>query len=86
MNYDGLAPDQMEKAKTRKTVDELAELAKSEGIELSDAKCSPAEMCDGWSRLGVESTATVVQEQSERTPHELRRPEGPQVPGETEGC
>lgn len=38
MNYDDLAPDQMEKAKACKTVDELLELARSEGIELSDAE------------------------------------------------
>lgn len=38
MNYDDLAPEQMEKAKACKTVDELLELAKAEGIELSDAE------------------------------------------------
>lgn len=38
MNYDDLTPDQMEKAKACKTVDELLELAKAEGIELSDAE------------------------------------------------
>lgn len=38
MNYDDLTPDQKEKAKACKTVDELVELAKSEGIELSDAE------------------------------------------------
>ena len=56
-----------------------------EKVKACKAKCSPAEMCDGRSRLGVESTATAMQGQSERTPHELRRPEGPQAPGETEG-
>ena len=38
MNYDDLTPAQKEKAKACKTVDELVELAKSEGIELSDAE------------------------------------------------
>ena len=36
MNYEDLTPEQMEKAKTCTTVDELVELAKSEGHELSD--------------------------------------------------
>ena len=36
MDYEDLTPEQMEKAKTCKTVEELVELAKSEGIELKD--------------------------------------------------
>jgi len=32
-----------------------------EKVKACKAKCSPAEMCDGRSRLGVESTATVMQ-------------------------
>ena len=36
MNYEDLTPEQQEKAKACKSIDELIELAKTEGVELSD--------------------------------------------------
>ena len=36
MNYEDLTPEQQEKAKAGKSIDELIELAKTEGVELSD--------------------------------------------------
>ena len=40
MNYDDLTPEQMEKAKACKSVEELLALAASEGMELSDEEIS----------------------------------------------
>ena len=36
MNYEDLTPEQLEKAKSCKSSDELIELAKEEGYELTD--------------------------------------------------
>ena len=36
MNFNGLTPEQIEKAKACASVDELVSLAKEEGVELTD--------------------------------------------------
>lgn len=61
MDFDELSPDQMDKVKACKTTNELLELAKSEGYEISDAEldaiaggswcsvyCDDKEKCVRW--------------------------------------
>ena len=46
MNFEDLTPEQQEKALACKTPDELVELAKSEGVELSDEQLD--NISGGW--------------------------------------
>ena len=50
MELTNLTPEQIEKAKACKTTDELAALAKSEGVELSDEEL---EAVSGGSWVGI---------------------------------
>ena len=47
MNIDDLSPELKEKARACKTTEDLLELAKSEGIELSDEQLE--KVSGGWS-------------------------------------
>ena len=48
MDINELTPEQLEKAKACKTDNELVELAKAEGIELSDAQLETITGGDNW--------------------------------------
>lgn len=48
MNIENLSPEQLEKARTCKTSEELLALAKAEGIELSDEELSAVSGGGDW--------------------------------------
>lgn len=50
MNFEDLTPEQLEKAKACKSVDELVALAKSEGIELTDEQLQGIAGGEDWSQ------------------------------------
>ncbi len=49
MDFDELTPEQIEKARACASADELFELAKAEGIELSDEQLDSVAGGDSWS-------------------------------------
>ena len=48
MNYEDLTPEQMEKVKACKSAEELIELAKAEGVELTDEQFESISGGEAW--------------------------------------
>ena len=53
MNYEDLTPEQIEKAKTCKTPEEILALAKQEGYELSDEQLEQIAGGDTWGEINA---------------------------------
>ena len=51
MGFENVTPEQMEKAKNCKTTEELVELAKDEGVELTDAQIEAIAGGEEWYSL-----------------------------------